>query len=138
MHLYQMLHAVGTDPNQVASWMRRIPMHTAQPKSKNPRQRVYTKDNILELALLNALVQAGLPAAKAAFYVGEMLQHYLLGDLEEWFVFASGDPTRGMWMPQPDLARAMRQFKVSDRPPVLTLVQVGEVVRRVERLFAEV
>jgi hypothetical protein len=128
----QITPVVGADVNNIDNWIGRLELSTKFEPSRRGRERQFTRENTIELAIVAALVQAGLKPQSAAAYADMGLRNLRHGGQREWLIFPAGDATKAFGSDQPDPAALAKKFGAV----ALSFVHVGEIVRRVEELFS--
>jgi hypothetical protein len=127
----------GAARSDYETWLTRkeqLGLRTEYAETVSGSARRFSFENVLELALINAYVRAGVATpSTAAAYADMTLDCLKCGyHIHEFSVFTGGDFSTGYSVDSLDSV----DFKAADRAaPVFSIVQVGEVLRRVKRLF---
>jgi hypothetical protein len=133
---------VGAKSTTIDNWIVRLKKNellaTEYAPSVQGRERVFTRANTLELAIIGAFVRSGVAPKKAAVYGAHVIRsvNYPYGQdpsRREWIVFAAGDIRKTIGTDNPDLDALAKKFSAD----ALSLVRVGEIIRRVDTLFAD-
>ena len=143
--LNEILPTIGAPASSIENWLMpdRLRLYTSFEGTTRGRARLFSRNNTLELALIAAFIKAGAAASGAAAMAEAVLRAETnaaaLGrpknyDVREWWVFAAGDMTKGSELSTINLKKLQPRLKPA-WPPVLTIVHVGEIVRRVDKLF---
>jgi hypothetical protein len=131
----EILTIVDASQRDIENWVSRLKLSTEFHETVRGRARLYSRANTLELAYIAALVRGGAELSKAAVFAAGFVRHAQGNDwkksLREWFVFPSGDLRRGIGSNNVDIAAIQKEFG----SVTLTLINVGELVRRVNSLF---
>lgn len=90
-------------------------------------------ENALEIALVASLVKGGATASRAVVFAEPIVKQAKARPerVREWLVFAGGDPATAIASDDPDLPGLHNKLGSN----TLSIVRVGEIVRRVHQLF---
>lgn len=126
------LSVIGARRTDIENW-HGLELRTKYEPTVRGRARRYSRSNILELASVAAFVRIGMPVGKAIAFAGPIVDN-LDHERREWAIFVGGDFDKTIWTD--DLAATVGAIQLDDgKPPVFALVNLGEVRRRVARLF---
>jgi hypothetical protein len=148
--LQEIVDTVGTTSFDIANWMRKIQLSTEYMEVERRSPRLYSRENVLELTFLAALVKCGMSPAAAANYAYEFVQsinrpkNRKHSKFENWMVFPSGehpvveigDRAELAFVPSVTQAIIIERSKRSKTFGV-SVINTGEILRRVDKLFAE-
>jgi hypothetical protein len=137
LKLSEILEPIGASRADLTNWFTRLQLRTTYAPTAAGSARYYTKENVLELALINAYVRVGVHPQAAVAMSDMTLRAVASGArVREWAVFASGNFSTGR------MADTLDEISfdglTADQPddvPVFAVVRIGEIVRRVEALF---
>jgi hypothetical protein len=133
----EILPVVDATPRDIENWIARLQLSTVFKETVRGKARLFSYANTLELAFIGALVRGGAPLTKAAVYAAAFVKHAQHRNwesaLREWFVFPAGDLQRGIGSNDVDVAAIQKELGAV----TLTLINVGEIVRRVNALYSE-
>lgn len=133
MHIDQVVRAISASSRDIENWIGRLELSTKFTAPGRGRPRVFTRENAIELGFIAALVRAGVEPSKANAYARSMLRYLQMDNLHEWLVFRAGDVQRAIATNTPDFSGALMQLATDEAAPTYSFVQLGEVVRRVDR-----
>lgn len=136
--LVEVLPVIGAPRNRVENWLiparLRLSSHFQQPDIGTARS--FTRVNTLELAVIAAFVKASATASAAAAMAAAVLRQDKAGKVQEFWIFEAGEMSKGVQTDAITASSTLASLKTA-WPPVLTIVRIGEIVRRVDALFAE-
>lgn len=129
--------ALGISAVDVSNWLTRLELRTSYAETVSGSARRFSVENVLELALINAFVKAGWMPQSAVAMADTHVRNFRSGfKIPEWVVCAAGNYRTGRMADT--LAEISFDELTKDQPdqaPVFSAVRVGEIVRRVEKLF---
>lgn len=122
----------------VENWMLRssITLRTEYSDTRAGQPREFSRMNVLELAIMKALVTVGCKPSSAAAFGEIVLDGYRARRLKRWLVLPAGDFKSAV--PVDDLAE-VNLGNEARRSPVraIVFIDVKDIVDRVDRIFAE-
>jgi hypothetical protein len=132
--------AIGATRREIETWVTRkdqIGLRTSYAETVAGSARRYSRANVLELAGLSAFVRAGLtPMSAVAFAETIVSEDACSKRHREWCVFVAGDLSRAISTNDLNSVRLAELTAKPGQAPVFAVVQTGEIVRRVDALFA--
>lgn len=138
MKLPEIVAALGLVASDVENWLKRLELNTHYAETRPGRSREFYCENVLELALMTGYTRLGMPAATAVEAVKATIADAASERVtKEWAVFASGNWMLGHRVDSLDEVNfGLLTAKGNKAIPGFSALQVGEIVRRVEKLFA--
>lgn len=136
MYVRDFADKIGASRTDVENWRDRVHLWTEYEPTTPGVAQNYSRENVLEMAVIAAMKKAGCPLRSASAYAGMVIRGHRNGDLRKWLVFPAGDFAQGTGTNDParvdfaDLAGKSPQRAVS-------LIHVGAIVETVDKLFAE-
>lgn len=130
--------ATGASKIDIDNWIRRQALATEYTSPPRGLSREYSYENALELGFMGALVAGGVKPSRAAPYVASLLRNVQAGRPREFLVFRGADPTTAVATDEIKPATLDQLGPAGDAPGVITLIELGKIIRRVERAFEEV
>jgi hypothetical protein len=130
--------ATGASLVNANNWMARFELSTHFLPATRGRPRRYTRQNALEIAVINAFVTAGIRPGRAVSFARGIVEHhdiFFTGPrLGGWFVVSASDDSRGIAVDNISLGALVERF-----PGALAfaLIPIAEIIRRVDAYFAE-
>jgi hypothetical protein len=129
------LSITGATQRDIENWISRLALATVYEQAGRGRARNFSRENVLELAFLAALMDGGVQALPlAAAYAATFLRHVEIGGVPKWFVFAAGDPSTGFAADTLN-DELFGRFSLQGRPAVITAINMKEIVARVDEYF---
>ncbi|PAP99503.1 hypothetical protein LRP31_06690 [Mesorhizobium mediterraneum] len=138
--LSEFCDTIGAKRGDISNWIERLELKTAYATTVPGSARRFSFDNVLELALINGYAKAGVPPQLGVVIADatiRKLHDHGNAKGREWVVFVAGD------LQTAQAADSLDEISfdelTSTQPndaPVFSMVRVGEIVRRVKRLFA--
>jgi hypothetical protein len=136
----EILSTVGAPVSTIENWLMpdRFQLTSTFEATTRGRARLFSRLNTLELSLIAAFRKAGAPASSAAALAAAVLRaQKARAPLREFWFFAAGDTTKGKEVDRLNIETLQSLLDVNATwPPVVTIVWVGEIVRRVDALFS--
>jgi hypothetical protein len=132
----EILSTIGASSHDVENWTRTLHLSTKFQPTISGRARLFSRDNVLELAFLAAFTRAGAKPATCVAFAAAMVRDATnqIGGPFEWLAFTAGDLNSAT--PFDDFSpKAFAKIAKKLSPAVIALVAVGETVRRVNALF---
>jgi hypothetical protein len=133
----QFQSVIGATRSEIDTWLTRkdqLNLSTAFSDTVAGSARRFTRKNVLELATIVAFVRAGMAVSSAVSFARPVIED-LNSECREWCVFPAGDFSRATWTN--DLAGTLSSVDFVDcDAPAFAVVSLGEIRRRVEKLFA--
>ncbi len=134
MRLNAFLKDFGLERADVENWTSRIELRTSYQSTVPGRAREFSKLNVLELAMVKALVSAGCKPSRAVVFAEIVLDNYKDRRLKKWLVLPAqafnsaievGDLT-------PDLMES-----VKEKSPSRTVIAIDAkaIADRVDQIF---
>lgn len=128
----EILATVAAPVSSIENWVmpNRYQLTTKFEATERGRPRGFDRRNTLELALISGFRKANATASAAVAMAAAVLRaDKAKSKIWEFWVFVDGDITKGKQIDilTVDILNAL--------PPVWTVVHVGEIVRRVDKLF---
>lgn len=131
---------IGAQRREIETWIARkdqIGLRTVYADTVGGSARKFTRENVLELAGLTALVKVGLAPRHAVAFAEIIVDNDRLGRRQrKWLVFQAGDLTRAIETDSLDSAILEQTATEADFAPAISAICVGEIVRRVDQLFS--
>lgn len=123
----------------LSNWVARVKLRTDYVSTVSGSARRFSVENVLELALVNAYARVGVQPQAAVALANMVIGSRSAGKkIREWNVFAAGNYSTGRMADRlDDISFDELTVDRPDEAPCFSVVRVGEVVRRVEKLFAE-
>jgi hypothetical protein len=139
--LSEIVSTVGAPISTIENWLMpdRFQLSTNFEQTTRGRARLFTRANTLELALIAAFIKAGAqPSGAAAFAAAVLRADSARAPIREWWVFPAGNARKGKQLNRLSHIESLEPLLETDAiwPPVLIIVRVGEIARRVNALFA--
>jgi len=136
MRLSQM-EPLGVKRADVGNWQKRLTFTSDLASVGYGQHRDYSYQNTVELALMAALIAAGLSPSRAVavarpFVISATSPGVYRGTLRKWLVFPAGDHTRAIATNEPDLAKLSESLAC---PPTFNFVDIGGLLQRIDNLF---
>jgi hypothetical protein len=130
---------VDLNLHDFTNWRKRELLRTHYRDTINGKAREFTRENAIELAVVSALGKNGVAIPSAVAYADMVLRNARTGRLREYLMFPTGsvDSATGTDEPSAKLADLVAQAAGANIMSV-SVVCVGEIVRRIDALFAEV
>lgn len=128
----EILATVGAPVSSIENWLMpdRYQLTTKFEPTVRGRPRGFDRRNTLELALISGFRRANATASAAVAMAAAVLRaDRAKSHVKEWWVFVDGDLTKGKQIDN------LTIDAIKALPPVVTVVRVGEIVRRVDALF---
>ncbi|MCC2654535.1 MAG: hypothetical protein K0Q60_4701 [Microvirga sp.] len=127
----------GAGPRDIDNWLARLEhLSTEYEQPGRGRARRFSRLNTIELACIGAFVSGGAKLSEAAAYAGAVVRNtrYLGQPTREWMIFSPGYAASAIGSD----GKALNLSKVGHElgSTVLTAFNVGEIVRRVNALYA--
>ena len=127
----------GASSRDVENWIARLPLSTSFEKPGRGRPRLFNRANALELAFVAAFVRGGATPSSAVAIARRLVlqaqQPTWERLLRHWFIFPAGDLRRAVTSDAVDLPAIENELDAV----TLTTVNLKEIVRRVDAVFAE-
>lgn len=135
--ILEILPTVGAERHDVENWLGRLTFSSAFETGTPGRARQFSRDNTIELAAIAAFVRMGWLPNTAVAMAGAVMRMAKVNKVREWAVFSTESPN-GYATNVIDMDRIARDVAAASEVPIVRLVPIGEIVRRVDRLFAGV
>jgi hypothetical protein len=133
---------IGATTRDLHNWLDRLSLRTSYATTVSGSARRFSFENVLELALINAYVRVGVAPQPAVALAEKTLQAVRARiKIPDWDVFAAGNFTPQHCLSADKLEGISFYDRMDDQvdeAPCFSVVCVGEVVRRVKRLFADI
>lgn len=128
---------IGTTKADIENWRSRpnIQLRTHYAETVAGSARKYSLDNIIELAVMAALVNIGCRPSSAAAYADMSIRNRNSQQVKEWLVFAAGDFSKGKGTNQLDVA-TIEEVANGTPSKSAALVHLGEIIRSVETMYS--
>lgn len=133
----ELITAMDATTRDCENWIARLDLSTTYHQPERGLPRLFTRLNALEMAFIAALVRGGASPSKAAAHARLFVLDARYGRLaqrHQWFVFADGKLKSAVGTDDLD----------ADNPEIkklnattLSIVNIKELVRRVDALFSE-
>jgi hypothetical protein len=82
----QLLEFTGASQRNVENWMSRLALATKYEPTVQGRARGFSKDNVVEIALMNKLVRRGYAPAKAVEYIAKLFKDIRAKKPHGWLI----------------------------------------------------
>lgn len=137
--IVECLPVIGAKRTDIENWTGRLKLGTDYEATVPGRARLYSKANVLELALICAFVKAGFTAQLAPAMAAPLVKKHIAGKtLKEWAAVSPGNYSVGRLADRLDQISFDKMAQARpENPLIFCVVHVGEIVRRVEKLFAQ-
>ncbi|MEN3793947.1 hypothetical protein [Fulvimarina sp. MAC3] len=127
----------GLNRRDIENWLGRLEFRTEFAPVTQGVARQYTVENARELALISAFVRAGVEPRWAVAKADAVRRQILsTGGLREYVVSMNG-AGKGIATSELDAEKLTEMLAEPGCLPVLSIVHVGAVVRRVDELYAD-
>jgi hypothetical protein len=131
---------IGATPRDIENWIGRFEFSTDFEATSRGKARMMTKANTLELAFVAALTAAGVKVSEAVAYAAMYVRQFNAerrgaGKLREWFIFDAESGAHSAIGADELTTAKLAELTRKSNPPVVSVIQAGEIVRRVEALF---
>jgi len=130
----ELLAIIPATRRDVENWLERMELRTEYEKTVRGRPRNFTKENAIELAALANFVQVRISPSAAAALAHMVVRNARVGKVREWFI---GNSSGGGIAVDSLGDDRFRQAGQDNNDLAFTVVNMGEIVRRVDALFAE-
>lgn len=127
---------IGAKPKDIDNWLQRAELLVRFKSTRTGARRTITYHNAVELAFIAAFARTGLKASSAVKLAGTYALRATQGALKEWLVFEpNDDPAICETSDSLPSLESLSMRASSARPPALILLNVGEILRRVNAVF---
>jgi hypothetical protein len=132
----KILDVVGASSHDIENWIGTLELFSKFQPTVRGRARLYSRDNVLELALLAAFVKAGVRPSLAAAHAAQQLRSVRHSGrvVREWTAFAVGNPDKAIGVQQLD-DEVIKSLLKDGRAAAVSILAIGEIKRRVDALF---
>lgn len=127
---------LGVSRVNADNWQTRLDLSTEYAPTIRGVPRQYSRENVIELAVIAAFTKAGCPARRAAAYAAAVLRQDRGRQLKKWLIVLAGEFQHGRSTNDPSEVSLIEMAAMSPNQ-VVTLIHVGAIVATVDRLFAE-
>jgi len=128
------VEAIGIERFDAENWRRRVGLRTVFSPTVPGRAQTYTRDNVLELALVGAFVQSGATPPIAVAYADMVRRGERYGG-RRWIVFPAGDFESGIGTD--DLTAEKWEACAAKSPNgSVVAIDVQKIIATVDGLFA--
>lgn len=87
---------IGITRFDADNWRKRVGLRTAYAPTIAGRAQEYSRDNVLELAAMGALVKAGMAPKDAVPHAHMMVRQSYSSHVRRWMVYPVGDFSKGI------------------------------------------
>lgn len=136
MQMTNFLDAIGASRRDVENWTSRLDLSTEFAGTRAGAARQYSKENVVELAMISALTRSGCPLRSAAAYTAMVLRNYRSDTLRDWIVFPAQEFTSGISTNEPkevDILALAQKSAVGS----VTSIHVKSIIQKIDELFNE-
>lgn len=127
---------IGARPKEIDNWLQRPDLMARFKSTRSGARRSISYHNAIELAFMAAFIRVGLKSSQAIPLAGQYSLRARQGVLKEWMIFEPNDDLAvGETMDYLPSLETLAVRAGSARPPAVILLNVGELLRRVQNVF---
>ncbi|MBB5051541.1 hypothetical protein HNQ36_001495 [Afipia massiliensis] len=128
---------VGARSKDIDNWLQRPELLTRFKSTRTGARRSVSRLNVIELAFLAAFVRTGIKASTAVKLASDFAVRANRKELSDWLVFEPGeDPSGAGTLDHLPSTETLTLRTATARPPIVVLINVGEMVRRIDEVFS--
>lgn len=128
---------VGAGSKDIDNWLQRPELFARFKSTRMGARRSVSRLNVMELAFLATFVRTGIKASMAVKLAASFAVRANRRELSEWLIFEPGeDPSGAVTLDRLPSSETLTLRTATARPPVVVLINVGELVRRIDEAFS--
>ncbi|WP_374374957.1 hypothetical protein [Tabrizicola sp.] len=135
MKITDFMNTIGIDRFDAENWRRRVGLKTDYAPTVAGRAQGYSRENVLELALVGAFVDSGAHPPTAVAYADMVRRNEALR-LRRWLVFPAGNCSTAAGTNDLEAGAIERCAKESPTGTVV-VIDLHAIIAKVDGLFAQ-